>query len=743
VDPNAQTGSTASAPPPGVTLTPLTPTASGPPPGVTLTPLTGSPAPSPAAPTTPAAPAADNTLTGNPKGEGTYQMTGPNGDTVKVPYSKVGTIAHDQGYRLTGESTFFHGATGDAARYWNDYAHDPKTASDAQDFYKAVQDPGQGAEIGAARGAALTAAGLAHIVRKVTGTTGSTTGVEKSAQKFGEGSDTGAEDFGKFAEGVGEFLMGDEYLKGLSYVQRLKQIEPVIKVMDKSPLLARIVSTAMRQAAVAGAQTYAKTGGDARQAAASGVGTALLTPLAEGVSARLQAPKPTPAMTGAERYAAEARAAVEPQLREAQTAMDSQVPNAAGRATRGASSSGTPPTGSPSPEAPHVWDATATPVQRAAAEAAARGGPGIASGAGSGMATRTGVGEYSGPASNGLAPRNGLGPHLGEPVDTSQRGLPSGSSPTELSEAQRIVANRANNATSSAAQAESAKTANSFNVNDVLNTIHDFNGAKDRLAQVAAPMYDAIDQVTGGKFRTLNAEVAAAQRAVYKSVAGTPERAAAEKLADSRQAEMSALIDSTSGTVNPQIVRAAKNAFRQSYLLDDVATIWDRNLDGVPGNTKASAAQRGVNGKGLLRDLTSTVNRKGRPFVESVLGVGRLDNLEEIANANNTAAKKVAFGEAVRNVARNLAHGAIAGSVAGEVAGNRAAGGMIGTGIVAASYIPKVLRAIAADPRIGQQLTFALKSGARPENYGPLIANMIQAAQQKSQAEDTQQEGQP
>lgn len=623
---------------------------------MTLTPLTGSPAPTPAAPSpaAPATPPVDNSLTGNPNGEGTYTMTGPKGDTVKVPYSKVGTIAHDQGYHLAGEPTFFHGATGDAARYWNDYAHDPKTIADVQSFYKAVQDPGQGAEIGVARGATLTAAGLAHIVRKVTGTAGSTTGVEKSAQKFGEGSDTGAEDFGKFAEGVGEFLMGDEFLKGLSYVQRLKQIEPVIKVMDKSPLLARIVSSAMRQGAVAGSQTYAKTGGDAGQAAVSAAGTALLTPLAEGVAARFNAPKAAPAMTGAERYAAEARAAVEPQLRAVDSAINGQ--GAAG--------------------APGGAAASVTPT-------------------------------------------------------------------TDLAEAQRGVANRANLAAQPAAQAASAKAVNSFNVDDVLSTIHDFNGAKDRLAQVAAPMYDAIDQVTGGKFRDLNAQVAAAQKAVYKSVAGTPERAAAEKLADSRQAEMTALIDSTSGTVNPEIVTAAKNAFRQSYLLDDFATMWDRNLDGVPGNSKASSAQRGVNGKGLLRDLTSTVNRKGRPYVESVLGVGRLDNLEDIANANNTAAKKVAFGQAVRNVSRNLAHGAIAGSVAGEIAGNRAAGAAVGTGLVAASYIPDVLRAIAADPRIGQQLTFAIKSGARPENYGPLIANMIQAAQQKSQAEDTQQEGQP
>jgi len=217
-------------------------------------------------------------------------MQGPKGDSIQVPYSKVGTDARQAGYQLVGGKTWYGAPTGDAGRFARDYASDPKQLAATTDTAKAVQDPGQGVEIGAARGAALTASGLAHIARKATGTTGSETGAEKGAKGFSEGGDTGAEEAGKFIEGAGEFLMGDEALKGLSYVDKLKQVLPALKVLEKTPILAKAVDAAIQQGTVGTAQAAAHgaspsealtagaltgaTGGTLR-AAGEGVGAAL------------------------------------------------------------------------------------------------------------------------------------------------------------------------------------------------------------------------------------------------------------------------------------------------------------------------------------------------------------------------------------------------------------------------------------------------------------------------------------
>jgi hypothetical protein len=269
MDPSTQ------GPPPGAVATPLI---SGPPPGAVATPLA-----SPSAVQTPS-------LSDNPNNEGTYQMQGPKGDSIQVPYSKVGTDARQAGYQLVGGKTWYGAPTGDAGRFARDYASDPKQLAATTDTAKAVQDPGQGLEIGAARGAALTASGLAHIARKATGTTGSETGAEKGAKEFGEGGDTGAEEAGKFIESASEFLMGDEALQGLSYVDKVKKVLPALKVLEKSPILAKAVDAAIQQGTVGTVQAAAHgasptealttgaltgaTGGTLR-AAGEGVGAAL------------------------------------------------------------------------------------------------------------------------------------------------------------------------------------------------------------------------------------------------------------------------------------------------------------------------------------------------------------------------------------------------------------------------------------------------------------------------------------
>jgi hypothetical protein len=420
--------------------------------------------------------------------------------------------------------------------------------------------------------------------------------------------------------------------EAMNLSEKMKALTGLSQTIEKYPLVGKLLkigSGAVKQGSIGAGQTYAKTGSPSA-AAESGVATAVAGPLLEGAAGKMAGRAAVAAKPGAAEYAAEARGAIEPQLREVEGAINGQAAGAAPAATAG----------------------------------------------GTALIPRTAVEVAQGKA---------------------------------------------------AAQA-AAKATSALDVNGVLNTVHDFNGAADRLVQVASPVYDAIDAVTGGKFRTLNSEVTAAQNAEYRTIAGTPERVAAEKATENKLSEMHDLIDSTKGTVTPEIVSAAKSAFTKNYMLRRFATIWDRNLEGVPGNTKVSSAQRGVNGKRLMRDLTSAVNKKGRPAIEAALGPGRLDNLEAIARANDTIPKKVAFTQAVRNVAKEMEKGAVLGGVVGQATGaGFGVGGTVGAGLMGATYLPDVLRAVAANPRIGRSLTFAIEAGARPEVYGPMIARMVQA----------------
>jgi hypothetical protein len=270
----------------------------------------------------------------------------------------------------------------------------------------------------------------------------------------------------------------------------------------------------------------------------------------------------------------------------------------------------------------------------------------------------------------------------------------------------------------------------------VLSETHDFKGAVERVTDINNAGYDQLDTASGGKFRQLNSQVAAAQKALWQGAEG-----AGEKYKNAI-AQMDALINSTSG-MTPKVRDALRDSWRATYQLDDIASAWDRNLKGVPGSTKASQAQTGINGKGLLTDLNRAVRMHGRGEIDKVLGPGGLETLEEIANANITNTQRVNFSQAMHNVVRSMSHGALLGGAAGHFAGSYPGGALLGA--AAAGYpdtYKLVMDTMKSNPKIAQNFLFALKSGATPERYGPFIGSMISHALTKESNEQQQQQEQ-
>jgi hypothetical protein len=226
----------------------INPAPQGPPPGAVPTPIaSAAPGPPPGAVATPIAPPTNATAT-------PITTTAPQPATPPQAASLYGKI---KGYV-------------DQAKKQQADAMDQHPVLKAID--NIVSAP-ENANVGAVRGMALTAGGLAHIARKVTGTTGSETGAEKGVQEFGEGGDTYAEEAGKWIESAGEFMLGDAALKGLPYVDKLRHITPILKLAEKSPIVAKALDAAIQQGIIGGTQAYAKSGGDAKHAAETGAVT--------------------------------------------------------------------------------------------------------------------------------------------------------------------------------------------------------------------------------------------------------------------------------------------------------------------------------------------------------------------------------------------------------------------------------------------------------------------------------------
>lgn len=594
-------------------------------------------------PPQPAQDAITQSLMDNPKGEGIYHLKGPAG-VVQVPYSKIPQAAK-QGYFFANKD--------DLHKYARDYSADPINET-AVDHYLDTAPwwdmPSHVANLllGAGTGVQKTFTGMDRPP---------TSSLEQNMQlAAAKPAKTAMEGVGDLGENVGEFFSGEELLgllgKGLSSVEKFKQAQQLSGLLQKSPLVAKLLRvgvSAAKTGAIGGAQTLAKTGDpdaaldSAALAGATDFGLGAITDFGRAGVAAARAPSATAdaAADGAQAYSAEARRAVEPHLTAINDAVEAGRPSAA----------------------------------------APQGAPGT-----------------------DLMPRNAI----------ERPGAAGAGAPPQP-------------------QIPRTPTGKLLDVDHILSQVHDFTGAADRLTEVNKAGYEALEQITGAKFRDLNDEVQAAQKAVWRGQPG------AEEIYKAKQAEMDKLIDSTKGAINRETVDALKASWRQSYMLRDFGRMWDKSVNGVPGASRVSSEQRGVDGKVLMKQLQNAVNRYGRFQIDRTLGPGRLEVLERIAEKTSTRAGRADFYQGLRSVLTSMHHGAVIGGVGGHFLGSWAGGAAVGAaGGAAFEGIPKVLDAIKANPKIAQHFLFALDSGASAEKYAPFVAEMIQRNATESEQENAQ-----
>jgi hypothetical protein len=270
------------------------------------------------------------------------------------------------------------------------------------------------------------------------------------------------------------------------------------------------------------------------------------------------------------------------------------------------------------------------------------------------------------------------------------------------------------------------------NVDQLLSTTHDFTGVAQKMTQANSAAYDALDKMTGGDFRKVNEEVKAARAVADES--GSPEDWDKYKNA---QTKMSNLLDGVDkGTANAGNInlQAIKNSWTQSYALADIGKALDKSLNGLPGDTAVSQAQRGINGNTLDKQLRNVARSYGgADNLRDVLGPGRLENLQAIADATRTNAGRTMLNQGIRSIAEYLPASYLGYKIGEHLAGptGGAAGAASADAMMYATR--RVLNAVRTDPRIGQNLLFAINSGARPASYGPLIAGMMVKANTEQQ----------
>jgi hypothetical protein len=320
-----------------------------------------------------------------------------------------------------------------------------------------------------------------------------------------------------------------------------------------------------------------------------------------------------------------------------------------------------------------------------------------------------------------------------------------------------------------AAEAAKPKPTVDAQLNDILDSISPnkvskqqtgtaVRGAVDKMNDVATQeantAYNPLKEPLGLPPDATRAQIEAASKEAAQSKTGTVldangkpvvtpgdngKASAALKAADtaygqSRQMVTRKLVEKIAKSDRPELA----HQFIAKASLDDLAAVLPKLDEGTRSAVARNVMQDVVNAGGDPANFNATAAIKAYRALDkdgtktSLLFGDRApeirNNLQAIADATATPAKKVAFTKALRAVAHSMASTGMVGGAVSEVLGAGYAPGVVaGAAFTGATYLPDVLRAVAANPRIGRSLTFAIEAGARPEVYGPMIARMVQA----------------
>jgi len=264
-----------------------------------------------------------------------------------------------------------------------------------------------------------------------------------------------------------------------------------------------------------------------------------------------------------------------------------------------------------------------------------------------------------------------------------------------------------------------------------------YTEAANQLDKLATDGYEHFNDITGGKFNAIRQANKDAW-AAYKGASGLEAQAAAEKAVDETNRQMDQLMKDIHGAVSPKELSGFNDAFKNAQKMKAVAAAVDGSFTGNASSSARSWEYRGFDGGRLMNNMGRLQQRMGRGPLERVVGKDNLDTLFRVAELNRTGTARAKFGVAIKPVVNGLMSLHVGPIAAGAYLGHMAGmpyemGGAAGWATAAATR--RVMDAVLTNPKVAQNLIFAIDSGANPDHYGPMLATMIQQQETETSRE--------
>jgi hypothetical protein len=259
--------------------------------------------------------------------------------------------------------------------------------------------------------------------------------------------------------------------------------------------------------------------------------------------------------------------------------------------------------------------------------------------------------------------------------------------------------------------------------------VSSFGEAADQLEATAKPVYQKLDEVSGGQFTALRNQAKAASKVMFQP--GSID--AYDKALESKAAADKGIQDlfTRHGTsVSRTELQSANAAWRDAQVLDNLHRAIEGSIKGAPQDIADSlGTKRIIRGDTLQARLNKLVTKTptARANIERVIGKDGLENLyrvsdllskPETVSKTQNAAKEIA-----RELTRRVGKGALIGGAVGSLIRRTGAGALAGAALEDGGRF--VLRQAAINPRVGTMVDYAVRHQVNPKIFAPLIAGAL------------------
>jgi hypothetical protein len=244
----------------------------------------------------------------------------------------------------------------------------------------------------------------------------------------------------------------------------------------------------------------------------------------------------------------------------------------------------------------------------------------------------------------------------------------------------------------------------------------------------------ALNDISGGKFTAIRNANRAAWNAYTGATSAEGLHAAERAIDDTNQQMQDLLKNDIGGAVNQKELSGFNDAYRAAQMLKKVGAAVDGAFSGNASASARSWEYRGFDGQGLMSRLDRLIAKEGRPAVERYIGRDNLNNLYAVADLNRTNVARSKFGAVMQPVAdwleqhpqtiARLGGLVVGGEIGREMGIGWGYGALAGAG--GALLTRQLMNMVLSNPRVAQQMIYAVEKGANPKVYAPLIGTMIQ-----------------